>query len=127
MGNRARQAPLLHTAECPGIHDRWGGGFNGGDGSVSSVVTVEMQQRIKVIVQKPSVSHDAPFSKVETNVKLLIIQTSMLFMIDAKANAKPHSTSFNWRTEFLNDDSQIIRLGVAAPVQRKTYRHEKKG
>lgn len=57
------------------------------------------------------------FQKVETNVKLLNIPTSMLFTIDANANAEPHRTSFNWRTEFLNEDSTIIRLGVAAPEE----------
>lgn len=69
------------------------------------VVTVEMQQSIKMIVQQLNVSHDVPFSKV-----LLIIHTSMLVMIDANANAKPPSTSFNWRTEFINDDSTILHL-----------------
>lgn len=81
-----------------------------------------MQQPIKVIVQQPNVSHDVPFPKVETNVKLLIIQTSTLFMIDANANAKPHSTSFHWRTEFINDDSMIVRLhsrGRRVDTERK--------
>lgn len=88
-----------------------------------------MQQSIKAIAQQANVSHNAPFSKVETNVKLLNIPASMLFTNDANANAKPHSTSFNWRTKFLNDDSTIIRLGVAAPEEdvSVSFQHGKKG